>query len=155
MPAPRQTKKRVIKTTTKSAYSEKLKHPKWQRKRLEILSRDNFKCRLCSDEDTELHVHHEKYIKGDPWDIDNKYLSTLCKHCHSVIEYFKKEEPELIIYKMLKISTAPSLCIFMLNDSMGITFGCINDNQINIYFGSSIENFKYIIEFYNSRTNNK
>jgi len=30
-----------------STYAEKLKHPLWQRKRLEILNRDGFKCAQC------------------------------------------------------------------------------------------------------------
>lgn len=68
-------------------YAEKLKHPKWQRKRLEILSRDNFKCRLCGDEETELHVHHKEYHNGcEPWEYENSLLVTLCKHCHFITE---------------------------------------------------------------------
>lgn len=129
-------------------YSEKLKHPKWQRKRLEILNRDNFKCDLCSDTETELHIHHYEYNEGDPWDIDNKYLVTLCKHCHKVIEHFKIEEPDLEIYKIHKIDTSSDLCIFVQYDSMGLTFGSYNHNDINIYFGSSFTNFKSIVKFY-------
>ena len=30
-------------------YSEKLKDPRWQKKRLEILERDNFRCQYCGD----------------------------------------------------------------------------------------------------------
>jgi hypothetical protein len=69
-------------------YSEKLKHPKWQKKRLEILSRDNFSCQLCSDSETELHVHHLNYTK-EPQDAPNEDLQTLCKTCHSLVEYLK------------------------------------------------------------------
>lgn len=72
-------------------YSEKLKNPKWQKKRLEILQRDEFKCTLCKDTETELHVHHEKYTKN-PWDAPNEDLKTLCKDCHKFIEYFKKTD---------------------------------------------------------------
>lgn len=71
-------------------YSEKLKNPLWQKKRLEILNRDNFTCVLCSDTETELHVHHKEYKWGNkPWEYDNDNFLTLCKRCHSVIEYFK------------------------------------------------------------------
>ena len=62
-------------------YSEKLKSPKWQKKRLEVLNRDNFKCCSCGDEETELHVHHLKYT-GEPYDAPLEDLQTLCKHCH-------------------------------------------------------------------------
>ncbi len=74
-----ETKKVPIKTD----YSELLKHPKWQRKRLEIMQRDDFKCRSCEDEENTLHVHHLFYEKGKlPWEYDNKDLVTLCQNCH-------------------------------------------------------------------------
>lgn len=67
----------------KKNYSEKLKHPKWQRKRLKILQRDNFTCQLCGDTETELHINHLKY-KGEPHEIPNRFLETLCKICHAL-----------------------------------------------------------------------
>ncbi len=72
-------------------YSEKLRDPRWQKKRLEILNRDGFACRLCGDKETELHIHHKKY-HGDPWEAKDENLETLCKDCHRFLEYFKKEE---------------------------------------------------------------
>jgi hypothetical protein len=67
-------------TTT---YSEKLRDPRWQKKRLEILSRDEFACQICFDTKNTLHVHHRRYIKGkEPWEIDNNFLVTLCESCH-------------------------------------------------------------------------
>jgi hypothetical protein len=65
------------------SYSKKLKNPKWQRKRLEILQRDDFKCTLCGDTERELHVHHKSY-EGDPWDIPNGQLITVCDDCHKI-----------------------------------------------------------------------
>lgn len=65
-------------------YSDKLLDPKWQRKRLEILQRDNFTCDKCGDTETTLHVHHLKYTK-EPWDAPNKDLQTLCNDCHYLI----------------------------------------------------------------------
>lgn len=65
-------------------YSEKLKDPRWQRKRLEILERDDFTCRDCGDKDSTLHVHHCLYIRdNEPWDYDAKELRTLCEICHT------------------------------------------------------------------------
>lgn len=67
-------------------YADKLKNPKWQRKRLEIFQRDSFKCQLCDDDATTLAVHHKRYISGkDPWDYDNNLLITLCEKCHQKI----------------------------------------------------------------------
>lgn len=66
-------------------YSDLLRDPRWQKKRLEILQRDNFTCQHCKDTETELHVHHNQY-KGNPWEIECDNLVTLCKHCHYSIE---------------------------------------------------------------------
>lgn len=50
-------------------YSEKLKDPRWQKKRLEIMARDFFTCQMCQCKDNTLHVHHRHYIGGrEPWD---------------------------------------------------------------------------------------
>ncbi len=67
-------------------YSEKLLDPRWQKKRLEILERDRFKCVLCSDGKSTIHVHHIRYENGlDPWDYSNDSLITLCEHCHGSV----------------------------------------------------------------------
>lgn len=67
----------------KETYSEKLRDPRWQKKRLEILTRDEWTCQNCADTQNTLHVHHRIYEKGnDPWDIANDCLITLCAVCH-------------------------------------------------------------------------
>lgn len=82
------------------SYSDKLRHPLWQKKRLEILQRDNFTCLLCGDTETELHIHHMEYIRGrEPWEYENLVLKTLCKHCHLIVEYFKKEKEAVLLCK--------------------------------------------------------
>lgn len=65
-------------------YSEKLKDPRWERKRLEILRRDDCECRFCGAPDgTHLHVHHLYYIYDkDPWDYEDDALISLCRRCH-------------------------------------------------------------------------
>ena len=66
------------------SYSEKLRDPRWQKKRLEILSRDEFTCQRCFDTSSTLVVHHRSYLAGrEPWDYSNEYLVTLCELCHS------------------------------------------------------------------------
>jgi hypothetical protein len=65
-----------------SKYSNLLQDPRWKAKRIEILKRDNFTCLHCSANNTTLHIHHTKY-SGLPWEIDNKYLKTLCEKCHN------------------------------------------------------------------------
>jgi len=78
------------------SYAKKLRDPRWQKKRLEILSRDDFKCRLCANGKEELHVHHISY-KGEPWDQDSDKLITLCKSCHKHVSILKLNLDELLI----------------------------------------------------------
>ncbi len=64
-------------------YSEKLKDPRWQKKRLEILERDGWKCRSCGEKERTLHVHHIFYFpKKEPWEIHNGFLISFCEDCH-------------------------------------------------------------------------
>lgn len=65
----------------KSEYAEKLKSPKWQRRRLEIMERDNFTCQICGNKDATLNVHH-LYYNDEPWDAEDDCLITLCEECH-------------------------------------------------------------------------
>jgi 5-methylcytosine-specific restriction endonuclease McrA len=55
-------------------YNEKLKDPRWQRRRLKIFERDNWTCQLCSRTDLELHVHHLFRTTEDPWDEPDLHL---------------------------------------------------------------------------------
>lgn len=66
------------------SYSEKLKDPRWQRKRLEIFNRDGWTCVSCGRADLELHVHHTRYIPyRAPWEYGRELLQTLCNKCHT------------------------------------------------------------------------
>lgn len=82
------------------SYSEKLKDPKWQRKRLEILDRDDFTCQSCGSKDKTVHVHHKKY-QGEPWEVDSKYLVTLCEDCHEGQSHESKQYYELFFETFL------------------------------------------------------
>lgn len=71
-------------------YSEKLRDPRWQKKRLEIMNRDEFGCQICGDKESTLNVHHKEYVRGKaPWDYDGNHLITLCELCHSRVEEAK------------------------------------------------------------------
>lgn len=65
-------------------YAEKLRDPRWQRKRTEILQRDDFTCCICLSKTKFLNVHHLVYAKVDPWDYPNHLLQTLCDDCHKI-----------------------------------------------------------------------
>lgn len=67
------------------AYIEKLRDPRWQKKRLEVLNRDNWTCQDCSSTEKTLHVHHKVYFPNtEPWEYDPMHLITLCHECHEL-----------------------------------------------------------------------
>jgi len=66
-----------------TTYQEKLKDPRWQKKRLEIFKRDNWTCHNCGATDKTLCVHHRIYFpKRDPWEYEDHFLMTVCEDCH-------------------------------------------------------------------------
>lgn len=85
------------------SYSEKLKDPRWQKRRLEVMERAAFACEACRAKDQTLHVHHKLYRRGaDPWDYADHELQCLCETCHerttalqqTIAERFAKVSPE-------------------------------------------------------------
>jgi hypothetical protein len=82
-------------------YKEKLLDPRWQKKRLQILDRDNFTCQCCGDNTRTLNVHHKSYF-NNPWDVDNTELITYCSDCHLLIELIKKVRDFDKIKKIIK-----------------------------------------------------
>ena len=73
-------------------YAQKLKDPRWQKKRLEVLQRDNWTCTVCGRQDLTLHVHHGYYeYKLDPWDYDTTTLHTVCVDCHDWADDIRRD----------------------------------------------------------------
>ena len=62
----------------------KYKDVRWQKLRLQILERDQWKCVICGCEDSHLNVHHPVYHPNadGPWDYEIEHLITLCDECH-------------------------------------------------------------------------
>ena len=67
-------------------------------KRIKILERDNYECRLCGDGGNfELELHHlTPFSNGGNNDINN--LITLCKSCH----LFMHCNPKLVMKQHIK-----------------------------------------------------
>lgn len=75
----------------KTTYYEKLKHPLWQRRRLERLQAGDYTCRECGATDKELHVHHTLYRRGaNPWEYSDDELVVLCGDCHEAAERLRE-----------------------------------------------------------------
>ncbi len=113
-------------------YSEKFKDPRWQKKRLKILERDEFTCQSCFDNESTLHVHHKYYEYGkDPWDYNNEALVTLCEDCH---EYETKN--------MKKCQHTFLVC--------ACEAGLLSDDLINVAHGFYANKFKYPPEVFSN-----
>lgn len=89
----------------KRTYAEKLRDPRWQKKRLEIMQRANFKCELCGCDDETLNIHHGFYEYGylrkykQPWDYPSKTLWCLCENCHlTAHQYFNDIHEQIAMF---------------------------------------------------------
>lgn len=73
------------------SYSDLLKDPRWQRKRLEVLNDANWRCEECDNARDTLHVHHRIYRRGtNPWEYDKEELQCLCENCHDRVTQLGK-----------------------------------------------------------------
>ncbi len=75
----------------KKSYTSVLQDPRWQRKRLQVLERANWRCEWCGDGRQNLQVHHGYYGKTDgklrsPWEVPDNVLYCLCDPCHEKAE---------------------------------------------------------------------
>ena len=71
----------------------------WEKKRLEILERDNYECQVCKEEGgfaPATTVHHLKHLE-DRLDLalDDDNLVSVCAACHN------REHPERFIHRIV------------------------------------------------------
>lgn len=79
-------------------YLAKLRDPRWQKKRLQIMQRDEFTCQKCFDSTTTLNVHHNFYQKNtEPWDYPDFALVTFCAECHKEETDNRRQEEEILL----------------------------------------------------------
>lgn len=86
------------------SYNDQIKSPKWQKKRLEILARDKWRCQICWNDKLQLVVHHKYYTKGQLiHEYPNICYITLCVRCHEKIhgkvevKQIQVPEPEPVV----------------------------------------------------------
>lgn len=119
-------------------YAEKLKDPRWQKKRLKILERDEWTCQKCFDTETTLHIHHKYYKKNfEPWDYPSSALITLCSSCHD------SEKIERLLYEKDIIEALRKN--FLAYDMMEFALGF--DNMTLCHIPNVIANaFRFALE---------
>jgi hypothetical protein len=89
--------------SNKTDYAEKLRDPRWQKKRLEVFERDEWTCQDCTAINQPLHIHHKYYEYGkDPWDYPLDALVTLCDSCHKTISTFNKSQDQNLLHAIKK-----------------------------------------------------
>lgn len=88
--------KRLFKDkSNNNEFWDQYKDPRWQKKRLKIMERDEFMCTSCQDNGNTLNVHHKVAYRKNvkPWEYEDDELTTLCEICHKdisgVIDYCK------------------------------------------------------------------
>lgn len=82
---------------SKLTYSEQLRHPLWQRKRLEVLEGAGWMCQTCCATDQTLHVHHKRYVKGRmAWEYPALELAALCETCHQEAHFYSDSIANLL-----------------------------------------------------------
>lgn len=84
-------------TRAQREYQERLKDPRWQRKRLGVLERANWSCEACGTREVNLQVHHGYYEREAlPWEYPEEALFVLCDDCHE-----RAESVRAAVYKEL------------------------------------------------------
>lgn len=141
-------------------YSKKLQDPRWQKKRLQILERDNFTCKSCGNSGESLHVHHHLYEKGkDPWDYSDDIYETYCRKCHAMVEYLKKAIPSVtvirIIYKDHGDSQLAYTILFDKSKILLAVFSYYHENYIELLVHIPSAVVKIVSSLINTQNNGK
>lgn len=92
-----------------SSYSESLRDPKWQKRRLEILSAADWACEDCGRRDQAFEIHHNFYIRAfryQPWRYERDLLMALCEGCHEIRQNLEEALFVAIARRLRRISIA-------------------------------------------------
>lgn len=116
-------------------YEAQLLNPKWQRRRLTILNRDNFTCTNCGNTEQTLHVHHLEYL-GDlaPWEYHDDMLYTLCSYCHKLEK--GREKIEIGLLRTFKMKG------FLCGDLSALSSAIDTNDDFKNYLHSYLRKFK-------------
>jgi hypothetical protein len=86
-----------------STYSAKLRDPRWQKLRLQVMERDEWACQSCFDSASTLAVHHRYYVPGkEPWEYPLNALVTLCESCHETETVERRGAERQLLFALRK-----------------------------------------------------
>ena len=101
-------------------YAELLKKPQWQKRRLQMLEKADWRCVECGAEDQQLHVHHKRYIAGaKPWEYEDDDLAVLCEQCHEKAHGIEPEHPRPVMRRNRPSTTNTLLRLVMQHPTWG------------------------------------
>lgn len=114
------------KQMTKKTYSEKLRDPRWQKKRLEVLEEAGWACVRCGDTSSTLHAHHKTYLSGrEPWEYDSDQLAVLCESCHEA-EHALDGLPEVVSRLPLTGRNSRAFFEILISGALGLEYEITN-----------------------------
>lgn len=112
-----------------TSYSELLKDPRWQQKRLKILERDEWMCQRCFDAQSTLHVHHRYYLPGcSPWEYTDNALVTLCEQCHAEESEGRRSAESSLIFS-LRAAGALNDQLVTVGNAIGLPGRLLNEHE--------------------------
>jgi len=140
----------------KKKYSEKLKDPRWQKMRLQVLERDEWTCQRCFDSESTLNVHHLRYEKGkDPWEYPLDNFLTLCESCHTS-EFEMRHDYEQMLLSIIREKGFLADDVYCLvKGFLKSQFSYPMDVTATIIEYALTDGFKIISEKYFNDLNNK
>jgi hypothetical protein len=133
-------------------YAEKLKDPRWQRKRLETLQAAEYKCRICKDGESTLHVHHKFYARGrDIWDYPDFAFVVLCEECHE----YAQSQTEFAHEMLAKFNLIEWVALAFNAGGDGQNFAQALESMCRFAHFSSIEEFQRGVKYANKTNANE
>ncbi|WP_418988078.1 hypothetical protein [Bacteroides heparinolyticus] len=116
-------------------YKEQIKSPKWQKRRLEIMGKDDFACQICGNKESTLNVHHLCYhSNSNIWDYEDWELITLCEECHKNEHSLAEDIQERI--ECLRKSGVTMFEIYALLEKVDVSLYLGNDSVIHNIVGN-------------------
>ena len=74
------------------SYSDELRNPLWQKRRLQVFERAGWRCEWCGTTQSQLHAHHKVYLsRHKPWEYPDILLECLCDQCHERAHEHKRQ----------------------------------------------------------------
>ncbi len=137
-----------------STYSDKLDHPKWQKRRLEVLEYARWRCQLCGDTETQLHCHHSYYQRNfEPWEYPEGSIIALCKNCHGIFHKNKGKVAAKALVKLTEEQVKERLIEALQDWSIkqiivGVSIYEIDHDTVSLCFNSSDNESKELVSKY-------